>query len=160
MGGEYKLWITQGQGCGEFPDAVFDTLEEALDEASCAFGEGGVGIQLPDGSWHKFGDEWDMRSNVTLLRMRKDGFNPKQKWLMGKWEEFGRPRKSLVKSLQSGSHTFQSVFQALDSMLKHREALELFLDSLLWGLFDVFEYQTGIMPSDEQIDWLVGRKKA
>jgi hypothetical protein len=66
MDGKYKCWMTQGQGCGEFPDAIFDTLEEALNEARSAFGEGSMGIQLPDGSWHEFDDkEWNMPANVT-----------------------------------------------------------------------------------------------
>ena len=159
MSGRYKVWMTQGQGCGEFPDAVFDTLEEALDEARGMFGEGSVGIELPDGSWHKFGPEWDMRAKVTMLRMRKDGLNPKQEWLLKRWQEPGVPGRWLVRSFQGEAHTFQTVLHYLKNMLKPDEAENLFMDSLAWGLFDIFECPTGMMPTNEQIDWLVARGK-
>lgn len=158
--GKYKFWMTQGQGCGEFPDAVFDTLEDALNEARSAFGEGSVGIQLPDGSWHKFDESWNMPVSVNMLRMKKGDLNPKQKWLMKKWREVDTKPKFLIGWLQTGGHTFQDIWH---SMTPHRmeehQAQELLFSSLTWGLFDIFEYPTGSMPTDAEIDWIVGGRK-
>jgi len=160
MTGKYKVWITQGQGCGEFPDAVFDTLEEALDEARSAFGEGSIGIQLPDGSWHAFDEEWMAPVKVNMLRMKKDGLNPKQKWLMSKWQEIDVRPKTLIGWLQMGGHTFQDIWHTMTTnRMEKSQAQELLLDSLTWGLFDIFEYHTGSMPTDAEIDWIVGGKK-
>jgi hypothetical protein len=152
MDGKYKVWMTQGQGCGERPDAEFDTLDEALQEAAGMFGEGSVGIELPDGSWHEFGPEWDMRAKVTLLRMRRDGLNPKQKWLMRKWEIQLLPVE--IRILQHGAHTFTEVWESMRIVTR-----QLFCDSLAWGLFDVFEVPTGVGVTDKQIDWLMEQGK-
>jgi hypothetical protein len=148
MEGKYKVWMTQGQGCGKFPEAECDTLERALNKAREMFGEGGVGIQLPDGSWYQFDEEWNIQAKVTLLRMRKEGLNPKQKWLMGKWEIQLDP--SEIRHFQNGAHTFEEVWKAMRIV-----TWQLFCDSLSWGLFDIFEYPTGIGITDEQIDQLV-----
>jgi hypothetical protein len=158
--------MTQGQGCGELPDAECDTLEEALDVAASMFGEGSVGIELPDGSWHEFGPEWNVHAKVTLLRMRRDGLNPKQAWLLQQWREAVGER--IVRSLQYGAHVFQEALLWLEDALESREGDEvgmaqavstrLFLKSLTWGLFDIFECPTGMMPTDEQINCLVTGK--
>lgn len=158
MDGKYKVWMTQGQGCGERPDAERDTLNEALDIAASMFGEGSVGIELPDGSWHEFSPEWDVRAKITLLRMKRDGFNPKQSWVMGKWQK--RLRSRQIEVFQHGAHTFHGVFDILAECfgLRRMDAEDLFFQALTWGLFDVFECPTGMMPTDEQIDWLVEKK--
>jgi len=165
MMGKYKVWLTQGQGCGEKPDTECDTLDEALDEAASMWGEGSIGVELPDGSWYDFGDDWE-RPVITLLRMRKDGLNPKQRWLLKQWLQFGeageKPARWLVERFQKGAHTFQSVLSALADLVRRShadEAQRLFCSSLLWGLFDIFECSTGIMPTDGQIDWLIKKDK-
>lgn len=150
MDGKFKVWMTQGQGCGERPDAECDTLDEALDVAASMFGEGSVGIELPDGSWHEFGEEWEKPAKVTLLRMRRDGLNPKQKWLVRKWEAQLLP--SEIRHFQRGAHTFREVWESMRIVTR-----QLFCDSLSWGLFDVFEVPTGVGVTDEQIDWLIGK---
>ena len=160
MIGKYKVWMTQGQGCGEFPDAVFDTLDEALDEARSAFGEGSIGIQLPDGSWHEFDESWKIPVRVNMLRMKKDGLNPKQKWLIGKWQEIDVRPKTLVRWAQTRGHTFQDIWHIMTTnRMEEHQAQKLLLDSLTWGLFDIFEYPTGSMPTDAEIDWIVDGKK-
>lgn len=159
MGEKYKVWMTQGQGCGEKPNAECDTLDEALDIAASMFGEGSVGIELPDGSWHEFGPKWDMRAKVTLLRMKRDGFNPKQSWVMEKWQK--RLCASQIRVFQRGAHTFQSVFNILAECfeLRRMDAEDLFFQALSWGLFDIFEVPTGVGVTDEQIDWLISKGK-
>jgi len=160
MDGKYKVWMTQGQGHGEFPDVECDALDEALQEAASMFGEGSVGIELPNGSWHKFSEEWNMPTRITLLRLRKDGLNPKQKWLMGKWQEVDVRPKTLIRWLQTGAHTFQDIWLTLTTdRIEERQAQKLLFDSLTWGLFDIFEFPTGIMPTDEHIDWIMNRQK-
>ncbi len=155
MGRHYKVWMTQGQGCGEKPDAECDSIDEALDIAASMFGEGAVGVELPDGSWHEFGKAWKMPVRVTLLRMRRDGLNPKQEWLMAKWQK--RLRQSQIGVFQRGAHTFGGVFDILQECfgLRRMDAEDLFFQSLTWGLFDIFECPTGMMPTDAQIDQLV-----
>ncbi len=159
---KYEVWMTQGQGCGEKPDAECDTLADALEVAAEMFGEGSVGIKLPDGSWHEFGEEWNRPIKVTLLRMRKDRLNPKQEWLLKQW--YDAAGKRVVQSLQHGAHVFQEAFLWLEDSPKNRKddkvmepefSICLFLNSLTWGLFDIFECPTGIMPTDDQIDWLI-----
>jgi hypothetical protein len=151
MDGKFKVWMTQGQGCGEKPDADCDTLDEALNIAASMFGEGSVGIELPDGSWHEFGKDWDGPVKVTLLRMRRDELNPKQKWLMCKWEAQLLPAE--IRILQRGAHTFKEVWESMRIVTR-----QLFCDSLAWGLFEIFEVPTGVGVTDEQIDWLVEKK--
>jgi len=156
---KYKVWMTQGQGCGTYPDAECDTLDEALREAQQMWGEGSVGIELPDGSWYEFDESWKMPIMVILLRMKKDGLNPKQKWLMGKWQEIDVVRpKTLVKWAQTGGHTFHDLWYTMTAnRMEERQAQKLLLDSLSWGLFDIFEYPTGITLTDEHIDWIKGQ---
>jgi len=153
----YKVWMTQGQGCRK-PDAECGTLSEALDIAASMFGEGSVGIELPNGSWHEFGEEWKKPAKVTLLRMRKNELNPKQKRLIKEW--YSAIGYGVVKSLQRSAHSFQDIFSWLDeeSELKHGEAQSLFFNSLAWGCFDIFEVSTGVSITDEQIDWLIGKR--
>ncbi len=156
MGRHYRIWMTQGRGCGEQPAAECDSIDEALDIAASMFGEGSVAVELPDGSWHEFGKAWDMPVKVTLLRMRRDGLNPKQEWLLGQWHQAVGDQP--LKFLGKGAHTFESVLRELERGLKHGEAANLFCASLAWGLFDIFECPTGMMPTNEQIDWILAGK--
>jgi len=157
---KYKVWMTQGQGFGRCPDAECDTLDEALREAQQMWGEGSVGIQLPDGSWHEFDESWEIPVRATLLRMKKDGLNPKQKWLMGKWQETDVRPKTLIRWLQTGAHTLQDIWYTMtENRMEERQVRQLFFDSLAWGLFDIFEFPTGIMPTDEHIDWIIDGRK-
>jgi hypothetical protein len=94
--------------------------------------------------------------------MRNDSLNPKQKWLIGKWYAMADIRpKTLIEWLQSGGHTFDSVWSmTMDYMEEHQDqAKKLLLDSLTWGLFDIFECPSNTVPSNEQIDWIVSCKK-
>jgi hypothetical protein len=51
----YKIWVTQGQGPGNFPQIECATLKEALSYVKEMEGQASFAIEYPDGTWHK----WD-----------------------------------------------------------------------------------------------------
>ena len=94
------------------------------------FGEGSIGIQNPDGSWVKLDEEWERLPNITAIRMKKDGFNPKQRYLLEKWKDQFLP--SEIKFLQPGGHTVQELWHFVREIAykEHLDIENLFFESI------------------------------
>jgi hypothetical protein len=143
VSGKYKVWCCQGQG-DDAPDAEFDTLDEAIANASRWWGDGFTAIELPDGSWHDFGEEWEMPFRLHLLRLRRGPLNPRQQVLLGKWEE-NRILRLQVRIMReravSMSHLIGVVID--QDWFDGDAGLKLLAESMDWRLFEIVEWDNG-----------------
>lgn len=152
--GCYRLHITQGQGgmvAGEFY-----SLEDALEAAAENWGEGAIGIEKPDGSWHEFSEDWKMPPKLILMRPRKGKLNPRQEYVRKQWLD-DRYLRQMLHSLEENPLTPGRVLNQLAEIMEDlgggwRAAKDLFSESLDWGIFELFEWQNGWPKPGEYLD--------
>ena len=134
-------------------------MGEALAKAGSLIGEGSIGIQNPDGSWVKLDEEWERLPKIAVIRMKKNGLNPKQAYLLEKWKDQFLP--SEIKFLQTGGHTAQELWHFVRDIAyrEHLDIEDLFFESITWCLLETIEVLTGNGLTDWFLDRWAERKR-
>lgn len=146
--GKYVVEFEQC-GPGVYVD-IFDNLEDAIECAMSQWGDGCVGIRMPDGSYYEFPENWNRCAKINIIRLRKGPLNPKQEYLLKLWKRYF-PVMKLEHYVCCPSHLWDEIKDCGEAIQ------QLYIDSLDWGLFEIVDWINGDeMATNESIDRRLG----
>jgi hypothetical protein len=134
--------VTYEGGGGPPLYAEFDTFKEAMEEAKSTWGSCLVEVYDSKGK-SLCSDNWNMRFQYNMLRIRTGKLNPRQEHILEKWSRPKRLNK-IREFMEKRGCNPESVLKMMENALKNkRKARELFFESLCWGVFEFIGWING-----------------